>query len=340
MAKFTLRVLTAIASLSVPAIAAAHGGNNDPNAVHACINTGSNLVRIVGATESCRPSEIAAHWSLQGAPGAPGLNGTNGINGTNGTDGINGTNGIDGTSVTFVDYFSGNQGGCANGGIIYAAGNPPVNAYVCNGLNATADSRAFRYMTFDTYLEACCWNADNNPALFGGVHPSSWTDNNAVAVQMSGSAEVLQALFVRKMYPGSNALVSSERWSDSSSTNGKVTAVLIRIKNSTAAAIDWQPSFYFTAYSGWSERASVALNGYHIWHSMGDHYSNSTASVLLSLPPNQTSTVIFVVPSSPPWNAGSVRYRMNFFAFYNNSLNLPAGLSFVDDLDRLTGNLW
>ena len=59
--------------------------------------------------------------------GAPG---TNGIDGTNGT---NGTNGIDGTSVTFVDYFSGNQNGCPNGGAVYAAGNPPVSAYVCNG---------------------------------------------------------------------------------------------------------------------------------------------------------------------------------------------------------------
>jgi hypothetical protein len=37
--------------------------------------------------------------------------------------------------VTFVDYFSGSAGGCSNGGAIYAAGNPPVHTYVCNGTN-------------------------------------------------------------------------------------------------------------------------------------------------------------------------------------------------------------
>ncbi len=39
--------------------------------------------------------------------------------------------------MTFVDYFSGSQGGCPNGGAIYAAGTPPVNAYVCNGTSGT-----------------------------------------------------------------------------------------------------------------------------------------------------------------------------------------------------------
>jgi hypothetical protein len=33
--------------------------------------------------------------------------------------------------------FSGDQNGCKNGGLIYAAGSPPVNAYVCNGLDGT-----------------------------------------------------------------------------------------------------------------------------------------------------------------------------------------------------------
>lgn len=160
---------------------------------------------------------------------------------------------------------------------------------------------------------------------------------------MSPDSEVLRTLFTRKLHPGNNALVSSERWSDHSSTNGKVTAVLIRIHNSTASAIDWQPFFYFTAYANWSEQASVAVNGVHVWNSVGNHHSNSTAAPIVTLPGSQTSTVIFVVPSSPPWTVGfhsPTYYRMNFFAFYNNSLSLPPGLSFLDDLDRVTGNLW
>lgn len=203
----------------------------------------------------------------------------------------------------------------------------------------TRDTRVFRYMTFDTYLEACCWNADNNASLFGGVNPSTWTDGDGQASQMSSDPEILRALFVRKLYPGKNALVSSERWNDSSSTNGKVTAVLMRIRNNTSSAIAWQPSFYFTAHASWGERASVAVNGVNAWNSAGDHYANSTAAPTLTLPANQTSTVIFVVPSSPPWFTG-VQYRMNFFAFHNDSLNLPPGLFYVDDLDGLTGTLW
>jgi hypothetical protein len=45
------------------------------------------------------------------------------------------------------------------------------------------------------------------------------------------------------------------------------------------------------------------------------------------------------VPSSPPWTS-SWYYRTTFFAFYNDSLNLPNGLQFVDDLDTVQGNLW
>ena len=109
------------AFLAIPAIAGAHGGNDDANAVHACIRNRSQVVRIVGVSGSCISSpawkaETPAHWAIQGPPGN------------------NGTNGIDGTSVTFVGYFTDNQNGCPNGGAIFAAGS--VNAYVCNGQDA------------------------------------------------------------------------------------------------------------------------------------------------------------------------------------------------------------
>jgi hypothetical protein len=121
-------IVTALGLLAFPAIARAHGGNSDANVVHACIGNISKVVRIVGATGSCLSSpslaaETPAHWDIQGAPGI---------------------NGIDGTSVTFVNYFAGNQNGCPNGGAIYAAGNPAVNAYVCNGANGADGTGAVR----------------------------------------------------------------------------------------------------------------------------------------------------------------------------------------------------
>ena len=115
-------VAAALAFLAIPTLASAHAGNDDLNVVHGCINNGSKIVRIVGVSGSCNPAETPAHWDIQGPPG---------------TNGTNGTNGIDGTSVTFVGYFSGNLHGCANGGAIYAAGTPPVNAHICNGTNGT-----------------------------------------------------------------------------------------------------------------------------------------------------------------------------------------------------------
>ena len=92
--------------------------------IYACANSSSGTIHIVGPSASCASNEILLVWN------------------------ISGTNGTNGTSVTFVGYFSGNQNGCPNGGAIYAAGNPPVNAYVCNGTNGTAtraDGPCFDY---------------------------------------------------------------------------------------------------------------------------------------------------------------------------------------------------
>jgi len=83
------RRLSTVASvlilLAIPTIASAHGGNNDPNVVHACIANLTKAVRIVGVSGSCRVTETPAHWDIQGPQGAPGTNGTNGTDGTGGT---------------------------------------------------------------------------------------------------------------------------------------------------------------------------------------------------------------------------------------------------------------
>lgn len=136
-------LIAAIALCAIPAAARAHGGNDDPNVVHACIGSVSKIVRIVGVTGSCitaPPAPLAewpAHWALGGKDG---------------------TNGVDGTSVTFVDYFSGIAGGCANGGAIYAAGNPPVGVYVCNGTNGV-DGKDGKDGTNATRADGPCFDS-------------------------------------------------------------------------------------------------------------------------------------------------------------------------------------
>ena len=102
------KVAAGVALLVIPTIASAHGGNNDPNMVHACIGNVSKVARIVGVGGSCISApplvaETPAHWAVQGPPGVPGTNGTNGTNGVDGINGTDGTNGIDGTNATHAD---------------------------------------------------------------------------------------------------------------------------------------------------------------------------------------------------------------------------------------------
>lgn len=65
--KAICRPLSIVAGVSLtllsPAIAAAHAGNSATNVIHACINDGSLLVRIVGVDGSCRPAETPVHWN-------------------------------------------------------------------------------------------------------------------------------------------------------------------------------------------------------------------------------------------------------------------------------------
>lgn len=72
MVIFVLGYITAFLSLGI--VVYAHGG--DVTLVHACVNNGNGLVRIVDPNDSCRDSENAVDWSIQGPAGPPGPSGT------------------------------------------------------------------------------------------------------------------------------------------------------------------------------------------------------------------------------------------------------------------------
>ncbi len=191
----------------------------------------------------------------------------------------------------------------------------------------------YRWAVFSTYGQFSGWYAGNSAAMYGGVAPSMWSDGSARAYMMSSDKEVLRTLFSRKGYGGKNALVAADEWYSYSSTNSKHAAALFRIRNTTENTISWRPSVYMTCYGGWGEWASIALNGAKVF----EDGSNRTAmtpptSVSLPIPPNRTSTAIFVAGSGPPQYTRSL-----LLAFTNNCLELPAGLEFVDDFDTATG---
>lgn len=70
-----LVVVTAVAliaglGLTLATKLSAHGG--DGGVVHACVNSQSGQVQLVGADETCRSGWTAVHWNIQGPPGLPG----------------------------------------------------------------------------------------------------------------------------------------------------------------------------------------------------------------------------------------------------------------------------
>ena len=80
------------------------------------------------------------------------------------------------------------------------------------------------------------------------------------------------------------------------------------------------------AFAGWSELASLAVNGQL---ARADSQTGS-AFATLSLPAHQVSHIIAVAVAGAGSPAGNM--RSNELGFYNNSLDLPGGLRFVDQL--------
>jgi hypothetical protein len=174
----------------------------------------------------------------------------------------------------------------------------------------------------------------NRPLKSCGVAPSTWTDSSGRIWSISADKNLWRTVLVntQKIYP--TMTVMSESWYESSSTNGKVLIVLFRVKNSTGAAINWSPAFYHTNYGGWGECSSATINGASTWDNCGNCYAGScTSQPTFSVPANRTSSIMFAITNSP-----SSSMRTQLLTFYGDTLKLPAGLEYVDDLDTAAGD--
>lgn len=242
----------------------------------------------------------------------------------------------DATEYDGGDFALSDQG-CSTGRVVTGVDNN--GELICEDATTNLHTgAAYRWTRFHTHDRENGWVDGNNGTLFGGISPQSWTDGNAQANQMSSDMEVMRSLFTNKGYGGQNAHVISDVHVTYSSTNGQMAGALFRIENTTNSPIVWTPFWRYTCYSGWSERASVSLNRASNWDSGGTNCGvNNTASVNLSIPPNKISTVVFMVGSdSTSHNGNNLYLRTTRLAFYNNSLSLPNGLQYVDDLDTAT----
>ena len=105
--KFAFALLASCAAVNAVAgqSAFAHGGNNDPNAIHACVNR-LGEVRILGfqGLSIDGPCPLlggpwsAVHWGIVGPSGPSGASGPSGPKGTTGATGATGATGPSGPS--------------------------------------------------------------------------------------------------------------------------------------------------------------------------------------------------------------------------------------------------
>ena len=159
----------------------------------------------------------------------------------------------------------------------------------------------YRWALLNTYDNPTGhWLFEDSAAMFGGVTPSAWSDTSALAGSITSDKDRQRSLLTQKGYPGRNAVVVANTRLQYGSTDGTLVVVLFRVKNTTAAPINWQPHFWYSCYRPWGETASVAVNGVNAFVDTTCETSGTKGIVTMSIPENRTSTVVFVSGSGIP----------------------------------------
>jgi len=268
-----------------------------------------------GATGPAGPQGASGPAGPQGDPGSQGATGLMGPQGASGPAGPQGAPGV-----------MGPQGAT---GVAGAQGSPGPRI-----------GHMYRWSLFSTFDNPTGhWLFEDSATMFGGVAPSAWSDASALAGSITSNKDMQRSLLTQKGYPGRNAVVVANTRIQYSSIDGTLVVVLFRVKNTTAAPITWQPHYWYSCYRSWGEAASAALNGVNVLTDTCES-SGKMSIVTMSIPANRTSTAIFVSGSGVPAFYGSVNsywVRATVSGFVDDSLALPSGLEFVDDLDTATG---
>ncbi len=274
----------------------------------------------VGATGPQGPTGPAgADSTVAGPTGPQGPQGDTGATGATGLQGPTGPAGADST----VAGPTGPQG--------------PAGADGADGAGNAHTGAVFRWAVWMDYDNTAGWFANNDNNLFGGVNPQQWGDGNGTAGGMGQNFDKIRNLFTKKGYADKNALVWAEQYIMYSSTTGKHAAALFRVKNTTSSDITWTVNTHQTAYAGWGERASIAVNGVDVWQSNTSTFAATHKhTISLVIPADEISTVIFVAGSGQPISVSSLQSRTVMLGITDDTLELPAGLEYVDDLDTAT----
>jgi len=174
--------------------------------------------------------------------------------------------------------------------------------------------------------------------LYLGISVQTWKFGAEVNT-VSASKDLWRNFFTKRSYGGFNALIFADEYFPQD-TNGRLSITsrigvcIFRIRNTLSTNVTWPVSFWYSAYPLWMDIASVALNGVNQFNSAFNNYLcyHCQQSLTLSIPPNRVSTVMFAVGSGPVSTT-----RTMLLSFISNSLSLPNGLFYVDDMDIAQG---
>jgi hypothetical protein len=199
----------------------------------------------------------------------------------------------------------------------------------------------FRWTHFHTYSNRYGWVDGNRNQGYGGVHPSQWTDGNYRADHMANDFKYLQRLFNRHGTANKyGATICSDVYGQRSSTTGGVCGAIFRIKNTGTRTVRWSPLLTMTSFHGWSESASISVNGNNLIGARNCQHECRNYRVNIDIPANsqknRISTVVFISTSSHP-NGHYNYWRTTLLMFGDNALALPTNLEYVDDLDTVSG---
>eukprot|EP00056_Hartaetosiga_gracilis_P006754 m.100291 g.100291 ORF g.100291 m.100291 type:complete len:471 (-) comp12550_c0_seq7:121-1533(-) len=194
----------------------------------------------------------------------------------------------------------------------------------------TNNHAIMKWAVWSTYAHCCGWFNGNGYAwMYGGVPPSTWGDGVATAAYMTQDADIMRTLFNKRAFCGKSCMIWSEEWSYSDTSNSRHVAVLMRVRNTTPQPLTWDLSFIYSSSGSNGELASVALNFQNQWSYSGS-CNECEKTLTLSLEPSQTNTIIVLSSSGAPTST-----RTLHLSFIQDSLSLPNGAEWVDDLDTV-----
>jgi hypothetical protein len=182
----------------------------------------------------------------------------------------------------------------------------------------------YRWQAFETYdIGSAAFLFSDDAALFGGVTPSAWSNNNATAADVTTAG--LNTLLNREGRGGASALMVNDRFPHTDDNNGRFFIVHFQVENTTNAVVVWPLTFSYSAYDSGGQRTSIAQDQTLIYQSDGVSTSPSSQNtILVNIQPESINDFVIVVSGSLPSNG----YRHLLFAFVNDTLALPEGVRF------------